>query len=148
MLEICRKTPLARNMAAMAAAAPGDYNFSPRSYCLPEHRAQLLHDLDAAAKTSPAAAAPAPESAAFPDNRIAACPLDSAQKREGHDSNVLSSEEAVLCSRAGASGAAPGSQAQAAQPYTYILKPSSGSQGKGIHLVQTAAQVYQAGAEP
>lgn len=35
MTEICRKDLLARNLTRMQKLYPLDYNFSPRTWCLP-----------------------------------------------------------------------------------------------------------------
>jgi hypothetical protein len=46
MLEICRKKPLARNLAAMAEILPEYYGtFSPRAFQLPEQYAALAAEL-------------------------------------------------------------------------------------------------------
>lgn len=45
MLELCRKKPLARNLAAMAEVLPQHYDFSPRAFQLPEQYAALAAEL-------------------------------------------------------------------------------------------------------
>ena len=140
MLEICRKTPLARNMAAMAAAAPEHYDFCPRSYCLPEHRTQLLHDI-AAGEAASAAAGIEVDSTL----RIATYAFDAAHEEGMQASDPNTSENIRSHSIEGSGSETVGARKLAAHSHsrTYILKPSGGSQGKGIQLVQTAAQVHQ-----
>lgn len=142
MLEICRKTPLARNMAAMAAAAPEHYDFCPRSYCLPEHRTQLLHDI-AAGEAWTASAAAGIEG--DPTLGIATYALDAAHEEGKQASDPKTSGHIRSHSIEGSGGEEVGARVLAAHSHsrTYILKPSGGSQGKGIQLVQTAAQVHQ-----
>ncbi len=48
MLDICRKKPLARNLAAMAEAAPEEYgDLLPKTFQLPEQQAALAAELAA-----------------------------------------------------------------------------------------------------
>jgi len=78
MLEICRKKALAKNIGAMTKAFPDQYNFVPRSWILPEQKADFL------------------------------------------------------------------SQFGGKRSKTFILKPDSGCQGKGIHMVQSASGASKA----
>ena len=44
MLELCRKKTLARNISAMAAQFPGQFEFCPKTYVLPEDLPLLWKD--------------------------------------------------------------------------------------------------------
>ena len=50
MLEICRKKPLARNIARMAKDFPKAFNFVPKSWVLPEQSGEFLAQISAKKK--------------------------------------------------------------------------------------------------
>lgn len=50
MLEICRKKQLAKNMKRMQAAAPGHYDFVPKTYILPAEMEPFLDEFRSKAR--------------------------------------------------------------------------------------------------
>ena len=121
MLEICRKKPLARNLTAMAEVEPEEYqDIAPRSFQLPEQRAALAAEL----ASTPSLDTMQPPSG-YVTARSCAGGLDSP----------------LFTPRRRAAAAAPTSACKLSQQvavnHTYILKPSGGSRGRGIRLLQT-----------
>jgi tubulin polyglutamylase TTLL6/13 len=121
MEQICRKVSLAKNMARMRACLPEDFGFVPRTWCLPAEREPFEKELRANEQR-------------MTDAKDAAA-TKARQAKAAKAAGGQGGEKGSSASSTSSASSAPPSSASAA-PSTYICKPDSACQGKGIFMTQ------------
>lgn len=164
MLELCRKKQLARNLAAMAAEAPHEYtDLAPRAFQLPEQRAALAAELAHNCATLAPECQPITPRSESTEHFSRRGTGSATQTPRGTDvgaartpwrraasAAAATATSQQLCGGPGGNGSSAAAEAAAQRQAkrTYIFKPSGGSQGRGIRLLQSEVQMRSAVAAP